>query len=74
MGENIRIHRSSKLYGRTSVGEGTVIMENVTLGYPEHRVLMEIIKQGIEIEDHEYPGTTVEGTLSSVLVLPYSVT
>ena len=59
MGDNIRIHRSSKLYGRTSVGEGTVVMENVTLGYPEHRVLMEIIKQGIEIEEHDHPGATI---------------
>lgn len=59
MGKNIRIHRSSKLYGRTSVGEGTTIMENVTLGYPEHRILMEIIEQGIEIEDHDQPGATI---------------
>ncbi len=59
MGENIRIHCSSKLYGKTSVGEGTIVMENVTLGYPEHRILMEIINKGIEIEDHDFPGATV---------------
>jgi acetyltransferase-like isoleucine patch superfamily enzyme len=59
MGANNWIHRSSKFYGTTSIGEGTVVMENVTLGYPEHRVLMEIIKRGIEIEDHDFPGTTI---------------
>lgn len=59
MGENSRIHNSSKIYGTTVIGEGTVVMENVTLGYPEHRVLMEIIKMGIEIEDYDFPGTTV---------------
>jgi acetyltransferase-like isoleucine patch superfamily enzyme len=59
MGETIRIHSSSKLYGTTSIGEGTIVMENVTLGYPEHRLLMEIIKLGIEIEDHDFPGTTI---------------
>ncbi|MFA0822223.1 MAG: DapH/DapD/GlmU-related protein [Methanomethylovorans sp.] len=59
MGEKIRIHSSSKLYGKTTVGAGTVVMENVTLGYPEHRILMEIINKGIEIEDHDFPGTII---------------
>ena len=59
MGEKIRIHSSSKLYGKTTVGAGTVVMENVTLGYPEHRILMEIINKGIEIEDHDFLGTII---------------
>lgn len=59
MGANNWIHSSSKLYGTTSIGEGTVVMENVMLGYPEHRLLMEIIKRGIEIEDQDFPGATI---------------
>ena len=46
-----KIHNSSKIYGTSVIGKDTVILENVILGYPEHKILMEILKQNIEIED-----------------------
>ena len=54
-----KIHNSSKIYGTSVIGKGTVIMENVILGYPEHRVLMEILKQNVEIENYDFPGCTI---------------
>lgn len=59
MGEQIKIHNSVKMYGENSVGDGTVIMENVTLGYPEHHILMDILKKGTEIEKEKYKGTII---------------
>jgi len=48
-----KIHSSSKIYGVSVIGKDTVILENVILGYPEHKILMEILNQNVEIEDFE---------------------
>jgi acetyltransferase-like isoleucine patch superfamily enzyme len=54
-----KIHNSSKIYGDCFVGKDTVIMENVIIGYPEHKILMEILKQNLEIEKFDFPGCTI---------------
>jgi len=54
-----KIHNSSKIYGTSVIGKDTVILENVILGYPEHKILMEILKQNLEIEDFDFPGCTI---------------
>jgi len=54
-----KIHSSSKVYGSSTIGEGTVILENVILGYPEHKILMEILKKGMEIEACDFPGCSI---------------
>jgi acetyltransferase-like isoleucine patch superfamily enzyme len=56
---NIKIHKSSKTYGSTSIGCDTIILENVILGYPEHTILMEIIKQNKDIEYCDFPGCII---------------
>jgi len=57
--KEFKIHSSSKVYGTSIIGKDTVILENVILGYPEHRVLMEILKQDKEIEDFDFPGCSI---------------
>jgi acetyltransferase-like isoleucine patch superfamily enzyme len=54
-----KIHSSSKIYGASVIGKDTAIMENVILGYPEHKILMEILKQNVEIEDFDFPGCSI---------------
>lgn len=54
-----KIHNSSKIYGTSVIGRDTIILENVILGYPEHKILMEILKEDIEIEDYYFPGCTI---------------
>ena len=54
-----KIHSSAKIYGTSVIGKDTIILENVILGYPEHKVLMEILKQNLEIEDFDFPGCTI---------------
>jgi acetyltransferase-like isoleucine patch superfamily enzyme len=34
-------------------------MENAIIGYPQHNILMEITKAGIEIEDHDFTGANL---------------
>lgn len=55
----IKIHKSSKIYGFTSIGDGAIILENVILGYPEHAILMEIMDQNKQIEDYDFPGCCI---------------
>lgn len=59
MQNNTYVHKSAKLYGASSVGKESVVLENVILGYPQHRTLMEITKAGIDIEDYEQPGAVI---------------
>jgi len=54
-----KIHNSSKIYGSSTIGEGTIVLENAILGYPEHKILMDILKKGLEIEDYDFPGCTI---------------
>lgn len=56
---NIKIHESSKIYGNSTVGNESIILENVILGYPEHAILMEIIDQNRNIEDYDFPGCEI---------------
>ncbi|WP_094228342.1 acyltransferase [Methanolobus psychrotolerans] len=53
------IHKSAKLYGSSRIGNNSVVLENVILGYPQHNILMEITKAGIEIEEYDYPGSDI---------------
>jgi UDP-3-O-[3-hydroxymyristoyl] glucosamine N-acyltransferase len=57
--KNFKIHSSSRVYGNSIIGEGTVVLENVILGYPEHKVLMEILKKDMEIENFDFPGCNI---------------
>ncbi|WP_340817901.1 DapH/DapD/GlmU-related protein [Methanolobus sp. WCC4] len=59
MENNTYIHRSAKLYGSSAVGEGSTILENVTLGYPQHSILTRITSEGKDIEEYDIPGSVV---------------
>ncbi|MDF1534513.1 MAG: acyltransferase [Methanosarcinaceae archaeon] len=54
-----QIHKSSKIYGNSEVSDGTTILENVVLGYPEHAILIEIMDQNKDIEDYDFPGCII---------------
>ncbi len=53
------IHPSAQVYGNSSIGEGSVIMENCIIGYPEHNVLKEIIELNIVASEHTFIGSTI---------------
>lgn len=56
---NTYIHRTANLYGSSSIGDSSVVLENVMLGYPQHSILMEITKAGIEMDDYDFPGSII---------------
>ena len=53
------IHRTANLYGSSSIGDSSLVLENVILGYPQHSILMEITKAGIEIDEYDFPGSFI---------------
>lgn len=58
-GKNVYIHESVKFYGINYVGDDTMIMENVILGYPTGDIFLEIRDGKHNIEDLQYEGCRI---------------
>ena len=56
---NVVIHESVKIYGSSTIGNRTIIQENAIIGYPEHPILMDIVKQKKDVEDYDFPGCDI---------------
>lgn len=54
-----RVHASCRLYGINTIGRNCTIMENVTLGYPDGRVLSDMMAAGKGPEEYPYQGVTI---------------
>ena len=57
--KSVKIHKSSKINGNSEVSDGTIILENVVLGYPEQAILIEIMDQNKDIEDYDFSGCSI---------------
>lgn len=57
--KKVTIHKSAILYGKNWIGEGSQIMENVILGYPERELLSKMEKERRGIENYAYQGVTI---------------
>lgn len=53
------IHPSAQIYGNSSIGKESVIMENCIIGYPEHNILKEIIEKGVIAEEYDFTGVHI---------------
>ena len=53
------IHDSARIYGDSTVGINSSILENVILGYPDGQILNAIHSRGIKIEDYQYQGSNI---------------
>ncbi|UGV41028.1 N-acetyltransferase [Methanococcoides orientis] len=56
---NLKIHSSAKIYGSSTIGENSVVLENVILGYPEHKILSRIVEDDTRIEDSDFQGCEI---------------
>ena len=52
------IHKSAILHGQNSIGEGSQILENVILGYPDRQLLKRIGEGKSKIGDYSYKGVS----------------
>lgn len=58
-GKNVYIHSSVKYYGKNYVGDDTMIMENVVLGYPTSDIFLQIRDGQGNIDDLQYDGCRI---------------
>lgn len=58
-GENVYIHESVKFYGNNYVGNDTMLMENVILGYPTGDIFLEIRDGKHKLENLQYEGCRI---------------
>jgi acetyltransferase-like isoleucine patch superfamily enzyme len=56
---NLKIHSSAKVYGSSTIGDNSVVLENVVLGYPEHKILSKIVEKDTPIEDADFQGCEI---------------
>jgi acetyltransferase-like isoleucine patch superfamily enzyme len=57
--KDVRFIGKSKLYGKTKIGEGSVVFEECVFGFPEQAVIKELLAKNLEIEDYDFPGTVI---------------
>ncbi len=55
----ILIHNTVLIYGNTKIGEKSLILENVVLGYPDRGILSEMLSKNSRIEHIEFSGTSI---------------
>lgn len=53
------IHKSAKIYGNTEIGDNSIILEYVIIGYPSSTILNKIKERHMKIEDYDFPGATI---------------
>lgn len=58
-GSNVYIHESVKYYGVNHVGDNTMLMENVILGYPTGDIFLEIRDGKHRLEELGYEGCRI---------------
>lgn len=59
MEKSIKVHSSAKILGTSTIGDNSVILENVILGYPEHSILISLLKKDIPTEEGKYTGCNI---------------
>jgi len=57
--KEVTISKSATLYGKNSIGEGSRIMENVILGYPDRHLLNKVEEERKGIENYPYQGVII---------------
>ena len=58
-GRGCLLHESLKTYGHNWIGDHTMILENVILGYPTSDVLLKVMHRRTRHEDLDYTGVRV---------------
>lgn len=58
-GKNAKIHYSVKAYGRNEIGPNCIILENVYLGYPSTKILLEIGENHLDFVHTQFRGCSI---------------
>jgi acetyltransferase-like isoleucine patch superfamily enzyme len=60
IGENTKVHHTVRTYGRNSVGDHCMILDNVILGFPTTPLMLELRQVDLNLEHADYQGCTLD--------------
>ena len=67
VGENVKAHHTVRTYGRNSVGEHSIICDNVILGFPSTDLMLNLRQVDLNLEHADYEGCTIGRTTPNCL-------
>ena len=59
IGKNVKAHHTVRTYGRNSVGDNSIITDNVILGFPSTDLLLKLRQVDLNLEHADYDGCTI---------------
>lgn len=60
IGENVKVHHTVRSYGRNSLGDSSMILDNVILGFPSTDLLLGLRQVDLNLEHADYDGCTID--------------
>lgn len=66
----ILIHETAIIYGNTKIGDNSLVLENVMLGYPDRSILGEMLSNNSKIEQTEFEGAAIK---ENAIIRPNSI-
>jgi acetyltransferase-like isoleucine patch superfamily enzyme len=61
IGKDVKVHHTVRTYGRNSVGDHSIITDNVILGFPSTELLLTLRQVDLNLEHADYEGCTIGG-------------
>ena len=59
IGQNVKAHHTVRSYGRNSVGDNSMILDNVLLGVPSTQLLLGLRQVDLNLEHADYDGAVI---------------
>jgi len=59
VGEDVKVHHTVRTYGKNSIGDRTMLMDNVILGFPTTQLLLSLRQVDLNLEHADYEGCTL---------------
>jgi acetyltransferase-like isoleucine patch superfamily enzyme len=59
IGENVKAHHTVRTYGRNSIGDNSIILDNVLVGVPSTDLLLSLRQVDLNLEHADYEGATI---------------
>jgi len=59
IGENVKAHHTVRSYGRNSVGDNSIILDNVLVGVPSTDLLLSLRQVDLNLEHADYEGASI---------------
>lgn len=59
IGEGVKVHHTVRTYGKNAIGDRTMLMDNVILGFPTTTLLLSLRQVDLNLEHADYEGCTL---------------